>query len=168
MRIFLVGYMGSGKTTIAKKLASKLDFSVVDLDKEIENAAGTSIPEIFKNQGEKAFRNLERKALREWIAKDDFVMATGGGTPCFFESMDEMNGAGETVYLEMTPKALTDRVIASKQERPILKGLTPDKMEEKIRKQIEKRERFYLRAKHRINGLNLDLDTLVGLVSQSK
>lgn len=161
MRVFLVGYMASGKSTVAKKLAKALNLAVVDLDAEIEKDSGMSIPEIFKTEGEKAFRKREQTELRKWLEKDDFVMATGGGTPCFFESMDEMNGAGTTVYLQMAPKAVVDRVLASKDERPILKGLTAEKMLEKVEKQLEKREGFYLRANVVVNGVNLDLDELV-------
>src|SRR5690606_27084263 len=99
-----------------------------------------------KTKGEKAFRKLEQAELRKWIDKDDFVMATGGGTPCFFESMDEMNAAGETIYLQMTPKAVVDRVQSSKEERPILKGLSEDRMLDKVTFQLKKREPFYSRA----------------------
>ena len=160
MRVFLIGYMASGKSTAAKKLAKKLELEAVDLDKEISKTAGKSIPEIFKSEGEKAFRKREQDELRKWLEKDDFVMACGGGTPCFFESMDEMNGAGTTVYLQMTPKAVVDRVMESKEERPILKGLPEEKMLKKVDFQIGKREPFYKRAALTINGVNLDIDAL--------
>lgn len=152
--------MASGKSTAAKKLAKKLVLEAVDLDKEIAKTAGKSIPEIFKSEGEKAFRKREQDELRKWLEKDDFVMACGGGTPCFFESMDEMNGAGTTVYLQMTPKAVVDRVLESKEERPILKGLPEVKMLKKVDFQIGKREPFYKRAALTINGVNLDIDAL--------
>lgn len=152
--------MASGKSTAAKKLAKKLELEAVDLDKEISKTAGKSIPEIFKSEGEKAFRKREQDELRKWLEKDDFVMACGGGTPCFFESMDEMNGAGTTVYLQMTPKAVVDRVMESKEERPILKGLPEEKMLKKVDFQIGKREPFYKRAALTINGVNLDIDAL--------
>jgi shikimate kinase len=152
--------MASGKSTAAKKLAKKLGLEAVDLDKEIEQTAAMSIPEIFKSEGEMAFRKREQTELQKWLQKDDFVMACGGGTPCFFESMDEMNGTGTTVYLQMTPKAVVDRVISSKEERPILKGLTEGKMLKKVDFQIGKREPFYSRAKITVNGVNLDIDLL--------
>jgi len=160
MKIFLIGYMASGKSTVAKKLAKKLGLEAVDLDKEIERSAKMSIPEIFKSEGEKAFRKREQSELRKWLEKDDYVMACGGGTPCFFESMDEMNGAGTTVYLQMTAKAVVDRVMSSKEERPILKGLSEEKMLKKVDFQIGKREPFYSRAKLTVNGVNLDVDAL--------
>lgn len=168
MRIFLVGYMASGKSTVAKKLANKLGVAFVDLDKEVAKEAGMSIPEIFKQKGELGFRKIERKALRTWLNKEDFVMACGGGTPCFFESMDEMNGAGTTVYLKMSPKAIVDRVQSAKEERPILKGLNTERMLEKVTGQLEKREPFYARAEWTINGLNLDIDELAAMVTYSK
>jgi shikimate kinase len=160
--------MASGKSTAAKKLASKLGLQAVDLDVEIVRSSGMSIPDIFKSKGEKGFRKMERSELRKWIGKDDFVMACGGGTPCFFESMDEMNAAGVTIYLQMTPKAVVDRVQSSKEERPILKGLSEEKMLEKVEFQINKRAPFYTRAQWTINGVNLDLDDLVGMVNHSK
>lgn len=160
MRVFLIGYMASGKSTAAKKLAKKLELEAVDLDKEIVKTAGMSIPEIFKSEGEMAFRKREQDELRKWLEKDDFVMACGGGTPCFFESMDEMNGVGTSVYLQMTPKAVVDRVMASKEERPILKGLPEEKMLKKVDFQIGKREPYYKRATVTVNGVNLDIDAL--------
>ena len=160
--------MASGKTTAAKKLAKKLDVGFVDLDKEVVRSEGMSIPEIFKIKGELGFRKLERRELRKWINKDNYVMACGGGTPCYFESMDEMNAAGVTIYLQMTAKAVVDRVQTAKEERPILKGLSEDKMLKKVAFQIEKREAFYTRAEWTINGVNLDIDELVGMVNHSK
>jgi len=160
--------MASGKSTAAKKLAKKLEVDAVDLDAEIVKSAGMSIPEIFKLKGEKGFRKLERAELRKWIGKDNFVMACGGGTPCFFESMDEMNGAGVTIYLQMSPKSVVDRVQTTKTERPILKGLTEEKMLGKVAFQIEKREPFYSRAQWTVNGVNLDIEELVGMVNHSK
>lgn len=168
MKIFLIGYMASGKSTAAKKLAQKLGLESVDLDKEIEKTAGMSIPEIFKAEGEKAFRKREQTELRTWLQKDNYVMACGGGTPCFFESMDEMNGEGVTVYLEMSPKAVVDRVQSSKEERPILKGLSEEKMLKKVAFQIEKRESFYQRAQMTVNGVNLDVDELAEKLNHSK
>lgn len=169
MRVFLIGYMASGKSTAAKKLATKLKLKAVDLDAEIVKTNGLSIPEIFKLRGEKSFRKTEQAELRKWTEQqDDFVMACGGGTPCFFESMDEMNAAGVTIYLEMTPKAVVDRVMSSKEERPILKGLTEEAMLEKVAFQLEKRAPFYKRAHWTINGVNLDTEDLVGMVHHSK
>lgn len=160
--------MASGKSTAAKKLAKKLELQAVDLDKEIEKSAGMSIPEIFKAEGEKAFRKREQDELRNWLQKDNFVMACGGGTPCFFESMDEMNGVGTTVYLQMSPKAVVDRVMSSKEDRPILKGLSEEKMLKKVDFQIGKREPFYSRATVTVNGVNLDIDALAEELNHSK
>ena len=168
MRLFLVGYMGCGKSTVARKLANKLGLKVVDLDQEIVRYADKSIPEIFKTEGEDAFRTREREELRKWFGKNDFVMATGGGTPCFFESMDEMNGCGISVYLQMTPKTLVGRLTESGEERPILKGLSEEKMLEKVEKQLIKRERYYKRATVTVNGMSLDIDALISTLHHSK
>ncbi|MFC2176235.1 shikimate kinase [Bacteroidota bacterium] len=168
MRIFLVGYMGCGKSTVAKKLGKKMNLQVVDLDAEIVKEVDKTIPEIFKTVGEEGFRRLERKVLRKWLDKDNYVLATGGGAPCFFESMDEMNAAGTAVYLKMSPKALVDRILSSPDERPLLKGLSPEKMLEKVDKQLEKREKFYGKAEVIANGFNIDIEELAALLSHSK
>ncbi|MBL4585756.1 MAG: AAA family ATPase [Flavobacteriales bacterium] len=168
MRIFLIGYMGCGKSTVAKKLANKLGLKVVDLDAEIVNATGKSIPEIFMSKGESGFRQLEKSMLQKWFKTDGFVMATGGGTPCFFESMDEMSGVGTTIYLQMTAKALVDRLSESKEERPILKGLSKEKMLKKVSGQLAKREKFYKKAMLTVNGVNLDIEELIGSLDHSK
>jgi shikimate kinase len=168
MKVFLVGYMASGKSTVAKKLAKRLEVEYVDLDREIAKTAGMSIPEIFKTKGELGFRKLEQRELRKWLNKDEFVIACGGGTPCFYESMDDMNGAGTTVYLQMTPKAIVDRVQSAKEERPILKGLNTEQMLEKVTGQLAKREPFYSKAEWIVNGVNLDIEELAGMVTYSK
>lgn len=168
MRIFLVGYMGSGKSTVAKKLATRLGITAIDLDAEIERKAGKSITQIFELEGETAFRELEHEALQHWLLQDDFVMATGGGTPCFFDSMEQMNRCGTTIYLKMAPKALAERVWNSRTERPLLKGLSQDELTEHISQHLNAREPIYAQSKLTINGLNLSLAELIASFGHSK
>jgi shikimate kinase len=168
MRIFLVGYMGSGKSTVAKKLAARLGLSAIDLDGEIERSAGQPVSRLFETLGEDAFRRLEQETLQHWLLQDDFVMATGGGTPCFFDSMQRMNHCGTTVFLQMPPKALAERVSASKTERPLLKGLAKDGLIAHIAEHLGERKPFYDQSKLVVNGLDVDLDGLVALLGHSK
>ena len=126
--IFLIGYMGSGKTTLAKKLASKLELPFIDTDDEIVKEVGMSITEYFQLHGEEKFRALEREHLQK-IAQQKAIVSTGGGSPCFFDNMQWMNENGVSVYLQMSPKALFDRLSQSKlHKRPILIGKTEEEL----------------------------------------
>ena len=120
MKIYLIGMPGSGKSTLGKQLASALDLPFFDLDKEIEKREGRAIPEIFAQSGEEHFRLVESAILREFAGNvDSFVLATGGGAPCFFENMEVLNASGITVYLKVTISTLIHRLRHSK-DRPLL------------------------------------------------
>jgi shikimate kinase len=154
-KIFLVGLPGSGKSTLGKKLSSFLSLDFVDLDDEIIQSANKTIPEIFQDDGEQAFRDLERKTLEGFTdSKQSFVMATGGGTPCFFDSMTLMNTAGLTIYLEASIQTIIKRVQQS-DERPLIKGADPTA---KIRSLLEERESYYQQAfmKFHTDGASLE------------
>ena len=109
-RIFLIGYMGVGKTTLGKALADRTGLSFIDLDLFIEGRYRKTIRQIFEAEGEEAFREIERRALHEVAEFEDIVLSTGGGTPCFFDNMTYMNRVGTTVYLKASPEALTERI----------------------------------------------------------
>src|SRR5690606_26622914 len=143
MRIFLIGFMGSGKTTLGAKLASKLGYPFIDLDKTIEEQAGMSIREYFQQYGENAFRELEKQVLQNTEYPENAVIATGGGAPCFFDNMDWMNRNGVTIYLSMTPKALANRLEKGKDERPLIKDLSPEGLIQYIASKLQERNTFY-------------------------
>ena len=103
-RIFLIGYMGVGKTTLGKALADRTGLSFIDLDLFIEGRYRKTIRQIFEAEGEEAFREIERKALHEVAEFEDIILSTGGGTPCFFDNMTYMNSVGTTVYLKASPR----------------------------------------------------------------
>ena len=127
MKIFLIGMPGSGKTTLGKELASHLAIDFVDLDAEIEMAEQKSIAEIFREDGEEHFRILEAGLLRNWAGSEkNFVMATGGGAPCFHGGMETINQCGLSVFLDCPVSSLMDRV-GKNRERPLL--LTSDEAE---------------------------------------
>jgi shikimate kinase len=151
MRIFLVGFMGSGKSTLGKKLANHLDYDFIDLDKLIEDKAGMSISDYFAQNGEDKFRELERTTLQTTAFNDDVVIATGGGAPCFFDNMDWMKRNGATVYLKMSPGALAQR-LKHATDRPLIKGLTDKELVKYIEEKLEGREEFYGKAQYVVNG----------------
>lgn len=160
MRIFLIGFMGSGKSTMGKKLATKLGYDFVDLDHEIEKQIGTSIGDYFASHGEAAFRKLESENLKNFPYPQNAVVATGGGTPCFFDNMDWMNANGTSMYIEMPPAALAKRLEGGKEKRPLLRDLDEAQMIAFIENKLSERENFYKRATIIINGINLNADAM--------
>jgi shikimate kinase len=168
MKIFLIGFMGSGKSVFGKKLAKHLDLEFADLDTLIEQRYKMTVPGIFTRFDEPLFRNLETKTLNDFIANDNFVLACGGGTPCFNNNMDLINDSGISIYLEMNPKALSDRLIKSKTKRPLLANTNPEELYTKISQMLESRDKFYSKASYIVDGVNLkveDIITLIGIRS---
>lgn len=169
MRIFLIGFMGCGKTTLAKKLSARLGYQLVDLDHEIEHNLGQSVASFFAEHGEDAFRKLESETLKTHNYDQNSVVATGGGTPCFFDNMDWMNANGHTIYIEMPAPALATRLQGGKSTRPLLKDLNQHEIQTYIEQKLSEREVHYLKAKSIVNGINLAADDLRALIlSDSK
>lgn len=156
--------MGSGKSTVGKKLSKRLGFAFIDLDSAIELAEGRSVSEIFTDEGEKYFRNIEAEFLRGSSKKSDTVISCGGGTPCFNDNMEFMNNAGQTVYLEMTAAALMSRLINSRSKRPLIAGLDNSELDHFIRKSLAEREKWYRKSMHIIDGLNPNITQLTSLL----
>ena len=147
MLIFLVGYMGCGKTSIGRQLAGKLNLRFLDMDAAIEQACGCSVREYFAANGEEAFRRLEREQVAALAEEKDAVVATGGGAPCFFDNMEVMNRAGVTVYFKMSPEKLAARLETGKAKRPLLKDKSEEELLEFIRKNVAEREPCYLKSR---------------------
>jgi shikimate kinase len=160
MKIFLIGFMGCGKSTMGKKLAQKLGYTFVDLDHEIEKNLESTIGAYFASHGEDAFRKLESETLKTFDYPANVVIATGGGAPCFFDNMDWMNENGLSIYIEMSPAALAKRLESGKDKRPLLKDLTEAQMIEFIEKKLDERNVFYQRALLKVNGINLTADAM--------
>ena len=155
-RIFLIGYMGAGKTTLGKAFARAMGLTFIDLDWYIEERFHKTIRELFTERGEDAFRDLERRMLHEAGEFEDVVISVGGGTPCFFDNMDYMNSVGETVFLDVDIRVLFRRLKIAKQQRPLLDGKSDEELMLFIQEALQKRLPFYTRAKHTFNGEKLE------------
>lgn len=162
--VYIIGFMGSGKSTAGKKLASVLGWSFIDLDKRIEEVTGKTIPEIFSQHGEIYFRNVEAEVLRSLESQTKTVISTGGGTPCHGDNMDFMVKTGLTLYLKLTPGQLKSRLTESTHERPLIKGLTNDGLLAFIEEKLVSREKFYNRAEICVEGIDLDISALHSIV----
>jgi len=169
MRIYLVGYMGCGKSTIGRKVAEILGISFVDLDKYIEERYFKSVPAIFAEEGEERFREKERISLLEVSQFENVVVGTGGGAPCFFDNMDVMNNNGVTVYIAPDTEVLATRLLKSKTERPLIVGKSFEELISFINTALLKRAPFYEKAKIIIRGENnLDPQLVIDNISRLK
>ncbi|SMG52122.1 shikimate kinase [Arenibacter troitsensis] len=163
MKIVLVGYMGSGKTTIGKLLAKKLKISFLDLDEVIEERLEDSISDIFNGKGEIFFRKKEHEYLNDVLTqKNNFILSTGGGTPCYSGNMDTMLELADYVfYLKISIPGLVKRLILEKEQRPLIKNIDDGDLPEFIGKHLFERNNFYLKANHIIECDNKDPKALV-------
>ncbi|OEK05450.1 shikimate kinase [Roseivirga misakiensis] len=161
--IFLIGLAGSGKTTLGKSLAKSIGYKFIDLDQVIVEREGLSIPDIFKNQGQGQFRLYEKEALHEVIAVEDtFVLATGGGTPCFHFNMDAMNESGTTIYLDVNPGDLALRIIeGGVEKRPMFTSYDHQDLIQEIREMKNIREAYYSQAQIKIRDNRITAETII-------
>lgn len=155
-RIILVGYMGSGKTTVGRQLAMALGLSFYDLDWYIEMRYHRTVAQLFAERGEEGFRELERNMLHEVAEFENVVLSCGGGTPCFFDNMDYINSMAETIFLKADPEVLAMHLRMGKVERPLIKGKTGEELVQYIRESLQHREPFYSKAKHTLDVSLLD------------
>ena len=151
MRIFIIGFMGSGKTTYGKQLASLLAYNFIDTDKEVEKISGQNISHIFSQFGENYFRKTETDILEKILKKDNVVVATGGGTPIFNNNINKMNKVGVTLFLKMEHNTLFERLLLEKDNRPLIKGKNSEELKNFIINENKKRLVFYRQAKYIVN-----------------
>ncbi len=164
MIIFLVGFMGSGKSTVGQRLARRLGYTFIDMDARLEEEHGMTINEIFKKHGENAFREMESRLLHELVALRDIVVSTGGGLPCSGNNMELINQKGISIYLKMGPATLLNRLSRGKSRRPLIRHLSRAELDIFIHDKLREREPVYLRAHHTVNGLNVDMEKLTELL----
>jgi shikimate kinase len=159
--------MGSGKSLIGYSLAQKLQTEFFDLDREIENKFGCSISHYFKIHGEMEFRKEETSLLRGIAChKKSFVMATGGGTPCFHNNMQWMNETGRTIYLRASVNTLINRLKKDKIRRPLLSALNNKNLEVYIEDLFTEREKYYVQSDMEVIPENFSSVTLVEYITE--
>ncbi|MGE5520819.1 MAG: shikimate kinase [Candidatus Dadabacteria bacterium] len=162
MKIFLIGFMGCGKTHWGKLLSQKLQIPFFDLDEKIVEREGKEIPQIFAELGEEYFRMLEKDVLHLLTeSHETFVMACGGGTPCFFNNIDYMKKSGATVWIHSTTDSLYNRLLKEKEQRPLVKAIPDNQLRPFIIKKYADRKIFYQQADVFINEEEITLDTLI-------
>nr|WP_294948511.1 shikimate kinase [uncultured Mucilaginibacter sp.] len=163
-RVYLIGFMGCGKTSWGKKLAAGLGYNFIDLDHSLEAQVGCTIAEYFASHGEEAFRKLESKVLKTTEYPENVIVSTGGGLPCFFDNMDWMNSHGQTLYIQLSPKGLASRLENAKTPRPVLQGKKGDELVAFIEQKLAEREGFYLQATHYVDGIDMSVEKLAEIV----
>ena len=151
MLIFLVGYMGCGKTTFGRELANKLDWQFADLDELIEERYKISINDFFLKYGEENFRRIENMMLREQLSRHKIIISTGGGTPCFYNNMELMNRHGVTIFLNTPVSVIVERLINGKRKRPLIMGLKINELTFKINQHLVQRIAYYNLAQYRLS-----------------
>ena len=164
MIIYLIGYMGSGKTTVGKKLSRALAYEFVDLDQQIENSQGQSIADLFEEKGAEVFRKIEQEELHKTFTLTNAVVSLGGGTPCFFDNLEQINQHGRSVYLKLSAVSLASRLQNAKNPRPLLRGLSDSELFEFVQQQLGEREQFYNRCHFIIKGESLDISELIKMI----
>lgn len=166
MHVFLVGYMGSGKSTWGKRLAKAMQLPFVDLDKRIERDAAQSVSQIFLSLGEQAFRQMEREKLREVLVEPPCVVATGGGTPLNGESMSLMLHHGVVVYLQADAAFLASRIRQAPGKRPVLKNVADENLTAFIEQHLQARSSIYRQSHATVSAVDLNLNLLLNTVKQ--
>ena len=160
-RIYLIGFMGVGKSTVGKKLARRLGYRFVDLDDFFEEKYRIEIHQFFQKYDEPLFRQLEHEGLIKTFEMQNVVVATGGGTPCHWDGVQEMNRHGLSIFLEMPPKVIADRLMHAKRKRPLILGKNEAELIRFIDSKQNERMDCYSQAHLRVNAVNLDLKELV-------
>jgi shikimate kinase len=167
MKIYLIGLPGSGKSTLGRQLSKRLNIPFIDLDTAIEQRESRAVKDIFKQKGEDYFRKIETETLKR-ISEGlpDFIMATGGGAPVFYDNMEFMNNFGQTIFLDVPARVITERILqADKEERPLLARLAPDELKDQIEFLRSQRIRFYNQATHCISATTVVVEDVLHRIS---
>lgn len=162
MRIFLIGFMGSGKTYWGKILSRRLEMPFYDLDTVIEAVENKSVRQIFNDEGEEHFRKKEQEALEAIIDDhEDVVVSTGGGTPCFFNNIDLMKKNGKVIWLNTSVEVLVQRLMKEKQSRPLIKNISDSELKSFIVKKMQDRRLYYEQADIALKEELVSIDSLL-------
>lgn len=165
-KIFLIGMMGSGKTYWAEKLKKKLKVPAYDLDALVEMMEEKSVGEIFKEDGEEYFRQAEARMLRLFAEKKQFILSCGGGAACYNDNMKWMNKHGITIWLNEPVEVLAKRLSKEKRQRPLIKDINDDDLENFLLQKLEQREFFYKQAAHTLSKSNLNENDFTAILKE--
>ena len=163
-RIYLVGYMGAGKTTAARRIAQRLGWEVADTDALFEEKYRISVNDFFNKYDEALYRKLESQVLKSTESLENVVVSTGGGTACFFDNMEWMNQHGLTVFMRISPKAAVDRVVHSRHKRPLVEGKSEEELVEFVNRHYAERLPFYEQAAITVKAEDLDLEGIAQML----
>jgi shikimate kinase len=165
-KVILVGYMGAGKTLLGKSIAEKLGIRFINSDSDIEQQTGMSVGQLFEQFGENHFRNLEKEYLSSLDVEESFVLATGGGTPCYNNQMDVLNSLGTTIYLQCSNETLFSRLKHERDHRPLIAGLSDEELRESIYIRMRQREAIYQLAQFTIIEEEQKTETIIHRLRQ--
>ena len=165
-KVILVGYMGAGKTLLGKSIAEKLGIRFINSDSDIEQQTGMSVGQLFEQFGENHFRNLEKEYLSSLDVEESFVLATGGGTPCYNNQMDVLNSLGTTIYLQCSNETLFSRLKHERDHRPLIAGLSDEELRESIDIRMKQREAIYQLAQFTIIEEEQKTETIIHRLRQ--
>jgi shikimate kinase len=169
MKIFLIGFMGSGKTHWARLLAAKLRLPFRDLDSIIAEKENKSVSEIFSEKGEEYFRYQEKQTLEEIVDEEEsFILSCGGGTPCFFNNIELMKKSGKVIWLNTSIDALKERLLKERTSRPLIREIDDDELRRYIIRKLSERRMYYQQADVTVNEESITLEELVRLLFENK
>jgi shikimate kinase len=169
MKLFLIGLLGSGKSFLGKELAQQLKLPFIDLDDVLESQERMKVSEIFSAKGEAHFRKMEATALRNQSEQKEFVMATGGGTPCFHDNLSFINQAGISVFLNTPISEIVKRLQgAERKSRPLLANVSDDQLQPTLEAMLQSRMQFYKQAHFTVNGATVTAQEILNLVQTKK
>ena len=167
-KIYLLGFMSSGKSKLGKKLAQHLDRKFIDLDQYIEKEVGRSISQIFKEEGEDGFRKYESQYLMSIPEEDqELVISLGGGTPCFADNLDYIKSQGTSIYLRVSEDILIGRLRQKKASRPLIADKTDEEIADFVRSSLQLREPYYLQADYILASDNPKVESILELLKLS-
>ena len=166
--IYLIGFMAAGKSSVGKKLAETLNFQFIDLDAWLEEGEQQTISAIFAEKGEAFFRKKEQFYLQKTADLQKYVIATGGGTPCYFDNMAKIKDLGISFYLQNSPKFLAQRLIHKKEKRPLVNDFENiDELAFFVEKKLQEREKFYQQADFIVSCLDKKINDIVSEINSN-
>lgn len=166
MRIYLIGFMTAGKTTLGRAYAEAKGWAFVDIDEALVEREGKTIAEIFAEDGEEHFRLVERETLEATANqyREKVIFATGGGLPCFYDNVERLNQLGRTVYLALPPEELLRRIRKDRADRPLVRDKTPEELEDFVNDLLAERQQYYQQAQHTLTQSEQTIEELKAIL----